>query len=87
MKITRCKLSNQIQIKLLEFFVFEITASSVADLLGIHRNSVALFYHKIRLAIEYHLNLEACELFDGEIELNESYFNSIRKGKCSRDAT
>ncbi|OAV07472.1 hypothetical protein AO373_0445 [Moraxella catarrhalis] len=31
--------------------------------------------------IEYHLDLEAKELFDGEIELDESYFGSIRKGK------
>ena len=31
--------------------------------------------------IEYHLNLEAKELFDGEIELDESYFGGIRNGK------
>ncbi|ADG61035.1 hypothetical protein EJK55_0488 [Moraxella catarrhalis] len=29
--------------------------------------------------IEYHLNLEAKELFDDEIGLDESYFGSIRK--------
>lgn len=29
----------------------------------------ALFYHKIRLVIEYNLNLEAQTLFDGEIGL------------------
>ena len=31
--------------------------------------------------IEYHLAQEAKELFDGEIELDESYFGGIRKGK------
>ena len=67
MKITRCKLSKKVQVKLLEFFVLEVTARSAADLLEIHHNSAALFYHKIRLVIEYHLNLEACELFDGEV--------------------
>lgn len=36
--------------------------------------------------IEYHLNLEAKELFDGEIELDESYFSGIRKGKRGRGA-
>ncbi|OAV33309.1 hypothetical protein AO365_1868 [Moraxella catarrhalis] len=42
--------------------------------------------------IEYHLDLdldldlEAKELFDGEIELDESYFGSIRKGKHGRGA-
>lgn len=49
-------------------------------------NSSALFYHKIRLVIEYNLNLEAKELFDGEIELDESYFGGIRKGKRGRGA-
>lgn len=81
MKITHCKLSKKVQKRLLEFFVLEVTARSAADLLQIHPNSAALFYHKIRLVIEYHLDLEAKELFDGEIELDESYFGSIRKGK------
>lgn len=36
--------------------------------------------------IEYHLDLEAKELFDGEIELDESYFGSILKGKRGRGA-
>ena len=86
MKITHCKLSKKVQKRLLEFFVLEVTARSAADLLQIHPNSAALFYHKIRLVIEYHLNLEAKELFDGEIELDESYFGGIRKGKHGRGA-
>ena len=45
MKLTRCKLSKKLQLKLLEFFK---------------------------------------ELFDGEIELDESYFGGIRKGKRGR---
>lgn len=38
--------------------------------------------------IEYHLDLdlEAKELFDGKIELDESYFGSILKGKRGRGA-
>lgn len=36
--------------------------------------------------IEYRLDLEAKELFDGEIELDESYFGSILKGKRGRGA-
>ena len=58
-----------------------VTARTSADLLGIHPNSAALFYHKIRLVIEYHLALEVNMLFDGEIELDESYFGGIRKGQ------
>lgn len=34
--------------------------------------------------IEYHLTQEAHEVFDGEIELDESYFGGIRKGKRGR---
>ena len=36
--------------------------------------------------IEYNLSLEAHETFDGEIELDESYFGGIRKGKRGRGA-
>ncbi|MDO9792623.1 IS1595 family transposase, partial [Glaesserella parasuis] len=60
MKITHCKLKKSIQKKLLEFFVLlEVTARSVADLLGIQPNSAILFYRKIREVISYHLALEA----------------------------
>ncbi|ECE6726406.1 IS1595 family transposase, partial [Salmonella enterica subsp. enterica] len=57
-----------------------------ADLLGIHPNSAALFYTKTRKIIAYHLGLEALEVFDGEIELDESYFGGTRKGKRGRGA-
>lgn len=36
--------------------------------------------------IEYHLAQEANQLFDGEIELDKSYFGGIRKGKRGRGA-
>ncbi len=86
MKITRCKLSKKVQRRLLEFFTAEVTARTAADLLDIQPNSAALFYHKIRLVIDYHLSLQADELFDGEVELDESYFGGVRKGKRGRGA-
>ncbi|OOF81270.1 DDE transposase [Rodentibacter ratti] len=86
MKITHCKLKKSIQKKLLEFFVLEVTARSAADLLGIQPNSAILFYRKIREVIRYHLTLEADEVFDGQIELDESYFGGHRKGKRGRGA-
>ncbi|MDO5651275.1 MAG: IS1595 family transposase [Moraxella sp.] len=86
MKITHCKLSKKTQIKLLEFFVLEVTAKTAVDLLNIQHNSAALFYHKIRLVIEYNLALESNTLFDGEVELDESYFGGVRKGKRGRGA-
>ena len=84
MKLSHCKLKKNIQIKLLEFFVLEVTARSASDLLGTHPNTAALFYRKIRQIISYHLALEAAEIFEGSIELDESYFGGIRKGKTDR---
>ena len=84
MKITHCKLNKSIQNKLLEFLVLEVTARATADLLGIQANSGILFYRKIREVISYHLAFEADEVFDGQIELGESYFGGHRKGKRSR---
>ncbi|OOS07533.1 DDE transposase [[Haemophilus] felis] len=86
MKITHCKLKKSIQKRLLEFFVLEVTARSAADLLGIQPNSAILFYRKIREVISYHLALEADEVFDGQVELDESYFGGHRKGKRGRGA-
>ena len=86
MKLTYCKLSKNTQRKLLEYFVLEVTARSAADLLGIQPNSAALFYRKIRTIIAYHLELEADEVFEGHVELDESYFGGSRKGKRGRGA-
>ena len=86
MKITHCKLSKKDQLRLLEFFVLEVTARSASDLVCIQVNTAALFYHKIREVIAARLELEAEEMFGGEIELDESYFGGHRKGKRGRGA-
>ena len=86
MKITRCKLNRKIQIRLLEFFSAEVTARTAADLLGIQPNSAALFYRKIRHIIMFHLDRDAIEVFQGQIELDESYLGGARKGKRGRGA-
>ena len=85
-KLTRCKLKKNIQLKLLEYFVVEVTARSSANVLGIQANTAILFYKKIRQIISHYLTLEASEIFDGCIELDESYFGGIRKGKRGRGA-
>ena len=71
---------------MLEYFVLEVTARSAADLLGIQPNSAALFYRKLREVIAYYLEQEAHEIFDGAVELDESYFGGARKGKRGRGA-
>lgn len=77
MDMAHCKLNKKAQLKLLKFFVAEITTRSAANLLQIHPNAAALFCHKIRFIINK-------ELFNGEVELNESYFGGIHKSKRER---
>jgi transposase len=57
MKLSHCKLLRKQQLKLLEYFVLEVTARSVANLLSIQPNSAALFYLKLREIIVYYIDL------------------------------
>jgi len=85
MGLKRCKLSRKVQLKLLEFFVLEVTARSAADVLDLQVNTVALFYRKVReLIVEQATTNE--ELLGGEVEVDESYFGGVRKGKRGRGA-
>ena len=86
MKITHCKLLRKEQLRLLEYFVLEVTARSAADILGIQANTAILFYRKVREVIAYHLEQEAQDLFAGAVERDERYFGGIRKGKRGRGA-
>ena len=86
MKLTHCKLLRNQQLKLLKYFVIEVTTRSAADLLEIQPNSAAMFYRKLCEIIAYYLEREAHETFDGAVELDESYFGGARKGKRGRGA-
>ena len=86
MKLNRCKLTVKTQLKLVEYFVLEVTARSAADVLELQPNTTALFYKKLRLIIAHHLALEEHQVFAGQIELDESYFGGVRKGKRGRGA-
>ena len=83
MKITNCKLIKRSQKKLLEFFALQVTARSAADILSIQPNSAILFYRKICMVISHHLALAADEVFDGSVELDESYFGGRRGDNVS----
>jgi transposase len=86
MKLSRCKLTRKQQVELLKFFIGEVTARKAAELVGINRNTCTLYYRKVREVIAYHIEQDAREYFDGEIELDESYFGGVRKGKRGRGA-
>ena len=64
---------------MLGLFVLGVTARSAADLRGIQANSAALFYRKVRAVITYHLEQEAPEMFEGAVELDESYLGAPAK--------
>jgi len=84
MGLSRCRLTQNQQKRLIEYFVMEVTARSAANVLEIHPNSAALFYRKLRELITEKIADDTP--FDGEIELDESYFGGMRKGKRGRGA-
>ncbi|MGO1003721.1 IS1595 family transposase [Lysobacter sp. CA196] len=84
MAITRCRISKIQQNKLLELFVAQVTARTAADLIGIHRNSAALYYHKLRQCLATRMAEIEPEL--AVFECDESYFGGVRKGKRGRGA-
>ncbi|MBW5382351.1 IS1595 family transposase [Brachyspira pilosicoli] len=77
----RSKLSKDKQLKLIEHFVAGTTARTSSALIGINRKTAILYYHHLReLIFEYEKEKEE-EVFNGEIEVDESYFGGKRKGK------
>jgi len=70
---------------LLDIFI-EASTRSAAEIVGIQPNSAALFYRKIRQIIAFNLATEAHEVFQGDIEIDESNFGGVRKGKRGRGA-
>jgi transposase-like protein len=70
--------------KLIEYFVVGATARSTSEILNINKNTVALYFHKLRFLI-YEPCKENIE-FVGEVELDESYFRGSRKGRKERGA-
>jgi transposase len=82
----KSRLSKAKQYKLLEHFVAGSTARCAADLVGVHRNTAAYYFHRLRDLIVRHTEEAADAVFGGEIEVDESYFGGSRKGKRGRGA-
>ena len=86
MKFRKSKISWQKQEQLIEHFVAGSTARCTSDLLQMNRHTVRLYFHHLREIIAYELDLASDEMFSGEIEVDESYFGGVRKGKRGRGA-
>jgi transposase len=69
-----------------KLFVAGSTARTAADLVGIHRNSAALFFSRVRRVIAAEQERAMAAAFDGPVEIDESYFGGHRKGKRGREA-
>ena len=80
----KSRLSEYKQYKLIEFFAARVTARAAAELVCINKSTTAYYFPRLRLLIFQ--NSPHLEIFDGEIELDESYFGGTRKGKRGRGA-
>ena len=68
----------------MEHFVSGSTARCVSELVNVNKNTAAYFFHRLREIIYQATEDEAP--FSGEIEVDESYFGGVRKGKRGRGA-
>ena len=85
MYIKHCKLSKNKQLELMKYFITGSTVRTAADLVGIHRNSGVRFFLKLREKIALKQQ-DRSEQFGRSIELDDSYFGGVRKGKRGRGA-
>ena len=82
----KSRLSVYKQDRLIEHFVSGSTARTAASLVGVNKSTAAYFYCRLREIIVLEIEQASHEIFDGEIEVDESYFGGKRKGKRGRGA-
>lgn len=80
----KSRLSAQKRSRLIEHFVAGATARAAAQIVGVHRNTAASFFTRLRKLIAQ--QMEKASPFAGEVEVDESYFGGVRKGKRGRGA-
>ena len=80
----RSKLSKDKQLKLTEHFAAGTTARTASVLVKVNKTTASYYFLRLReLIFEYE---KEEEVFNGEIEADESYFGGKRKGKRGRGA-
>jgi transposase len=82
----KSRLSIKVQERLLEHFVSGSTARVAASLVGVNKNTAVYYFRRLRELIVLHSEQTATEYFQGEVEIDESYFGGVRKGKRGRGA-
>lgn len=63
----KSRISQSKQDRLIEHFIAGTTARTAASLVGVHRNSAAFYFHRLREVIAYELEAESEAMFGGEI--------------------
>lgn len=86
MHIRYCILRPSQISRMLEQFMARTTARMAADLVGIHRHTSRLFYHRLWQLLAQQL-LEDVSLFVNPLEVDRKYFRGRRKGQRGRGAT
>lgn len=80
MGIRYCRLTPRQRGELVKLLVAGSTARTATALVGVHRNTAALFFAKLRGRIAAEQERAMAEAFDGPVEIDESYFGGRRKG-------
>lgn len=80
----RSRLSSYKQSRVIEHFVAGTTARTAASLVGVNKSTAAYYFHRLRELICAAIDDETP--FQGEVEVDESYFGGKRKGKRGRGA-
>ena len=79
--LSSAQLNKYKQARLTQHFVAGTTARTAAALCGVNRKTAAYYFHGLREIVALELEAEGEALFDGEIEVDESYFGGNRKGR------
>ena len=79
----KSRLSKKIQDRLIEHFVAGTTARCAAELIGVNRKTAAYYYQRLRVLIASQAKQAEHEVFDGEIEVDESYFEDHHSDICA----
>ena len=82
--LRKSRLSKYKQDRLKEHFGDGTTAGTALSLCGVHRNTAAYYFLRLREIVTSELEAESEAMFGGEIEVDKSYFGGKRKGKRGR---
>jgi transposase len=82
----KSRISKAKQQRLIEHFVAGTTARCASSLVGVNKSTAAYYFQRLRKIIALQIELESPEVFEGEVEVDESYFGGTRKGQRGRGA-